>query len=253
MPLMRSLLVLASPFRSALALAVTLILAVTFVALLSSSASAQGPSQSLPACTYEDRETPLSGPGDWPYTLLDTVYALPADYAPDDLVSVNEAGFASGLPVRQLIVADLTALKNAADAAGVALEVQSAYRSYSYQESTFAYWAEREGYEAALTSSARPGHSEHQLGTALDFRSADGPPPWDLDDWRATPEGAWLAENAHRFGFVMSYPAGQEETTCYIYEPWHYRYLGREVAQMVAESGVTLREWLWLQQPAKNP
>jgi D-alanyl-D-alanine carboxypeptidase len=99
--------------------------------------------------------------------------------------------------------------------------------------------------EGGPWSSARAGHSEHQLGTALDFRSARGPDPWDLEDWGATPEGRWLAENAHRFGFVMSYPAGQESVTCYIYEPWHYRYVGREVAQEVMASGLTLREWLW--------
>lgn len=201
--------------------------------------------QPLPACTYEDRETPLKTLDDWPYTLLDTVYRLPAEYAPPDLVSVNAAGFSSGLLVRELVLDDLSALKAAADAAGMGLEVQSAYRSFNYQETTFDYWAELEGYDAALRSSARPGHSEHQLGTALDFRSADGPPAWELADWGTTPEGAWLAEHAPRFGFVMSYPAGKEDVTCYIYEPWHYRYVGREVAQQVTKSGLTLREWLW--------
>ena len=101
------------------------------------------------------------------------------------------------------------------------------------------------GPEAALKTSARPGHSEHQLGTALDFRSADGPPAWELPDWQKTSEGAWLAENGPRFGFVMSYPAGQEAVTCYSYEPWHYRYVGRDAAAELVESGLTLREWLW--------
>ena len=102
--------------------------------------------------------------------------------------------------------------------------------------------------EQALKESARPGHSEHQLGTALDFRSAAGPPAWELDDWAQTPAGAWMAEHAPRFGFVMSYPRGEEETVCYAYESWHYRYVGRDVARTVRESGLTLREWLWQQQ-----
>ena len=69
---------------------------------------------------------------------------------------------------------------------------------------------------------------------------------WDLDDWAATPEGAWLAENAWRFGFVMSYPRGKEAVTCYLYEPWHYRYLGRELAARVRASGLAPREYLWV-------
>jgi len=199
----------------------------------------------LPACGYDDLETPLQTLADWPYTLLDTLYKLPESYAPDDLVPVSEAGLESDHLVRSLVIDDLRALVEAAEAAGHALAVQSAYRSYSYQADTFEYWVAQDGYEAALRSSARAGHSEHQLGTALDFRSADGPPAWELEDWGGTPEGAWLAENAHHYGFVMSYPKGKEAITCYIYEPWHYRYVGREVAQRVVESGLTLREWLW--------
>ena len=200
----------------------------------------------LPACGYEDRPAALTALESWPYTLLDTLYKLPESYVPEDLIPVSDAGVGTDdMPIRGVVMPDLQALLAAADAAGVGLEVQSAYRSYSYQTQTFNYWVERDGLEAALKTSARPGHSEHQLGTALDFRSADGPAAWDLPDWGATPEGAWLAENAARFGFVMSYPAGQEAVTCYSYEPWHYRYVGREVAAEIRASGLTLREWLW--------
>lgn len=200
----------------------------------------------LPPCVYEDRPAALAGYDEWPYTLLDTLYALPESYAPEDLVPLEDAGVGTPeMQVRAVVMDDLRALLGAAEAAGVALAVQSAYRSYSYQESTFAYWVEQGGLDTALKTSARPGHSEHQLGTALDFRSADGPPAWDLADWRETPEGAWLAENAPRFGFVMSYPAGQETVTCYSYEPWHYRYIGQDAAAELAASGLTLREWLW--------
>lgn len=140
---------------------------------------------------------------------------------------------------------DLKALLKAAEDDDIRLEVQSAYRSYSYQVQTFDSWVAQDGYEATLKISARAGHSEHQLGTALDFRSVDGGLAWEQDDWKATPEGAWMADNANRFGFVMSYSAGEERTTCYSYEPWHYRYVGRDVANRVQASGLTLREWLW--------
>ncbi len=204
----------------------------------------------LPACGYEDRPAALTDYESWPYTLLDTLYTLPETYAPEDLVPVSDAGVGTDeMKIRSVVTPDLQALLADAEAADVGLEVQSAYRSYSYQEMTFAFWTEKDGLEAALKTSARPGHSEHQLGTALDFRSAGGPAAWDLPDWRATPEGAWLAENAVRFGFVMSYPEGEEAVTCYSYEPWHYRYVGHEVAAEIKASGLTLREWLWRQSP----
>lgn len=202
--------------------------------------------QPVPPCTFGDIETPRQALADWPYTLLDTSFKLSQRYAPDDLEPLSPLGVGSEtMFVRRVVLTDLQALLAAADSASVALEVQSAYRSYDYQVSTFDYWVAQDGMAAALATSARPGHSEHQLGTALDFRSADGPAAWDVADWRETPEGAWLAQNAPRFGFLMSYPEGQKARTCYAYEPWHYRYVGREVAARVQKSGLTLREWLW--------
>ncbi len=203
---------------------------------------------SLPACRYDDLATTHTDYADWQTTLLDTLYKVPDAYIPPDLVSAAQAGLSDTFKVRSLLVDDLKALVEAAKTAGVPVELQSAYRSYDYQTRTFEYWVAREGQDAALTSSARAGHSEHQLGTALDFRSAGGPAPWDLDDWATTPAGAWLQANAWRYGFVMSYPRGKRDLTCYIYEPWHYRYVGRDVAREVKESGLTLREWLWERQ-----
>ena len=208
-----------------------------------------GSEQALPACGYEDRPTARTAYDDWQYTLLDTLYKLSADYAPSDLVSLRQAGLASDLLVREIIIADLRALVADARAAGHPVAVQSAYRSYDYQARTFDYWVNLNGREAALASSARAGHSEHQLGTVVDLRSQDGPPAWELEDWAETPAGAWSVANAWRYGFVLSYPKDSRDTTCYIYEPWHYRYLGRERAAQIHNSGLTLREWLWTQQP----
>ncbi|MGL4608836.1 MAG: M15 family metallopeptidase [Trueperaceae bacterium] len=207
-----------------------------------------GIAQALPSCSYDDVLTAHQGYEDWALTLLDTIYKLPETYAPPDLVSVAETGLSADYKLRALVLPDLTALVGAARDAGLRLELQSAYRSYSYQAKTFQSWVDKEGLEAALQSSARPGHSEHQLGTAADFRSAGGPAPWDVADWGTTPEGSWLAQHAWEYGFVMSYPSGKQNITCYIYEPWHYRYVGKNVAKAVKESGLTLREWLWERQ-----
>jgi zinc D-Ala-D-Ala carboxypeptidase len=202
----------------------------------------------LPACRYDDVLTTHQGYDDWQLTLLDTIYKLPKSYAPTDLVSAGEAGLSPDYKLRSLVLASLAALIQAAKDAGIDLQLQSAYRSYSYQATVFQGWVNKQGEEAARQSSARPGHSEHQLGTAMDFRSALGPPAWELEDWATTPEGAWLAEHAWQYGFIMSYPKGKEATSCYIYEPWHYRYVGKDAAKEIKESGLTLRAWLWKEQ-----
>ena len=222
------------------------LLAALAALLLAGAAAAE----ELPACAYEDRPALVTAYDDHVLTVLDTVFALPPDYEPPDLVPVSRAfppTYDGGgqLSVRAVVLEDLAALLRDAEAAGVRLAVQSAYRSYDYQVRTFQYWVENDGYEAALATSARPGHSEHQLGTAVDLRSYSGPPAWELEDWAATPEGAWVVANAHRYGFVMSYPRGESDVTCYAYEPWHYRWVGRETAAAIHLSGVTPREYLW--------
>jgi zinc D-Ala-D-Ala carboxypeptidase len=180
------------------------------------------------------------------FTVLDRTYALPAAYVPDDLVPAAEAGVTGPSAtklVRAVLVDDLRAMREAWDAAGLTIAIDSAYRSYADQAATHAAWVDRIGREQADLRTARPGHSEHQLGTAIDVSS----PGWSgrFGDWaRETAEGAWMAEHAWRHGFVMSYPAGAEARTCFGYEPWHYRWIGREAAAEHRESGMTLREFL---------
>ena len=201
----------------------------------------------LPRCTYEDVVTRDRDQGDWASTFLDTVYRLPAGYAPSDLVATRVAG---GGAVRRLVVADLRAMVRDAAASGAPVQVVSAYRSYGTQVYDFAYWTRLSGLPAALLGSARPGHSEHQLGTTLDFTSLGGGLPWRLFDWGATAAGTWMRRNAWRYGFVMSYPMnGSPSKTCYRYEPWHFRYVGRDRAATIRRSGLTLREYLWRERP----
>ena len=95
---------------------------------------------------------------------------------------------------------ELARLRAAALAAGHRLDVVSAYRSYEEQARTFDYWTRVGGYEQALRTSAPPGHSEHQLGTAIDFGDGTAS-PWAYADWAQTPAGAWLATHAADFGF----------------------------------------------------
>lgn len=210
------------------------------------SSSAGGDDRPLPACRYADKPARGDAGDDWATMVLDTTYRLPSDYAPAHLVSTAGAGLNGGYQVSAVMLDDLRALHDAAADAGAAIAIQSAYRSYAYQVATFNHWVEVSGEAAALKASARPGHSEHQLGTAVDVRSADSTvPPWNVDDWALTPAGDWMRENAWTFGFVMSYPKGKASETCYAYEPWHYRYVGRDLARRIHDSGETPRRFLW--------
>ena len=126
------------------------------------------------------------------------------------------------------ILESLRQLNEAARADSVDLSIVSAYRSYQYQAELYEHWVQKENgdIEAADRYSARPGHSEHQLGTALDFSSAE------INDevgfhFSGTRAGEWLRGNAERFGFYLSFPEGREEKTGFMHESWHYRYWGK--------------------------
>jgi D-alanyl-D-alanine carboxypeptidase len=231
---------------------------------LAAPAVAQDPPAlaAVPACVVADRVVAADPDADAATLLLDLEWRLPEGYAPTDLVGIATAGFEGELQVRAVVVDDLRALREAAVAAGVRLAVQSAYRSEAYQARVHDGWRTALGAERAALVSARPGHSEHQLGTAIDLRSADGPPAWDLDDWAATPEGRWVAEHALAFGFVVSYPRDALATACYDYEPWHLRWVGRDVAARYAAAvdvagradgrateAVPFRVWLHVEHP----
>ena len=167
-------------------------------------------------------------------------------YAPSDVVDIP-ASMTGGRSrrIREAILDELVAMIEAAAEDGVTLTVVSAYRSYDSQARIFSRYVRDYGEEAANRFSARPGQSEHQLGTTLDF--GDTPHDWSAR-FADTPAGKWLRENAHYFGFAMSYPRDSEEITGYIFEPWHYRYIGMEAALEWHESGLTLFEYLWFRQ-----
>jgi len=197
----------------------------------------------LPTCAYRDVLAPDAGYGQYPYTLLDTTFKLRRTYAPPDL---RAAGVAGGGQIRSVAVKDLRAMFAAADKAAAPLAVVSSYRSYARQTSTFAYWVRVEGYQKARLSSARAGHSEHQLGTAIDVTSLHGRDPWLYDDWGKTKAGSWMRTHAWIYGFVLSYPkTSSPSRTCYKYEPWHFRFVGRATAKAIQDSHLSPREWFW--------
>ncbi|MBQ3861890.1 MAG: M15 family metallopeptidase, partial [Clostridia bacterium] len=131
----------------------------------------------------------------------------------------------------------LDALSAGAAANGLSIYAISGYRSYEYQLGLYDRYVARDGKAEADRYSARAGHSEHQTGLAVDVNSLE----YAFAD---TAEGQWLAAHCAEYGFILRYPEGKEEITGYRYEPWHIRYLGVETAKKVAESGLTLEEYL---------
>lgn len=123
------------------------------------------------------------------------------------------------------------------NASGYGMSIISGYRSYEQQVETFEKWCELDGYDEARYYSAKPGHSEHQTGLALDITSLE-------QSYGDTDEGRWLAANCHKYGFIIRYPEDKSEIMGYIYEPWHIRYLGESTAKLVHDSGLTLEEFL---------
>ena len=132
-----------------------------------------------------------------------------------------------------------------AAAAGVGITAVSGFRTAEDQAHIHVSYAASYGEEAADGISARQGHSEHQTGLAVDIGNADGTCALEAC-FEATPAGAWAAENAHRYGFVIRYPAGRENVTGFAYEPWHLRYVGPEIAEELHQTGKTLEEFAGL-------
>jgi zinc D-Ala-D-Ala carboxypeptidase len=198
----------------------------------------------IPACSQGDEPVEGDPLADWATIVIDTGRALPAEFAPGDLVEVTAAGFAQRDRVREFVILDLAALRLAAEANGTPIIVVSAYRSFAYQEGLFRDEADRVGEARAAAGVARPGHSEHQLGTALDILN---PEAGELSAAFAdTPAGQWVAAHAHEYGFVLSYPDDARDRSCYEFEPWHLRYVGRDIAAQIHDSGLSPREWFLL-------
>ena len=150
-------------------------------------------------------------------------YSLPASYYPGGLLPNCSAAFKT--------------MQAAAAEEGLDIYVSSGFRSYSTQESIYDRYCSYDGRAEADRYSARPGHSEHQTGLAIDLNTIE----YSFAD---TPEGKWVEENCWKYGFILRYPENKEAQTGYRYEPWHIRYLGVNTATAVYNSGLCLEEYL---------
>lgn len=178
--------------------------------------------------------------------LVNKEYALPEDYNPTDLVYPDvRFTFKEKIEKRQMRSEAAAALEKmfaGAEQDGIYLAGVSAYRSHSTQTSLFNRYVKKDGLDKAKTYSAVPGHSEHETGLAIDVSGSDGKCAAE-DCFGGTEEAKWLAEHAPEYGFIIRYPEGKEEITGYKYEPWHLRYVGKEIAAEIAERDITLEEY----------
>lgn len=163
--------------------------------------------------------------------IANKTYPLPSDYNPGENTEAKAA--------LNKMFADAKAEKN------LDMWVCSGFRSYTVQKNLYNSYVRRDGVKNADRYSARPGYSEHQTGLAFDINYADS-------RFTGTAQAVWLAENAHKYGFILRYPEGKESVTGYMYEPWHYRYIGVENAEKIYASGLTLEEYFGITSVYKN-
>ncbi|QTD43413.1 D-alanyl-D-alanine carboxypeptidase family protein [Sporosarcina sp. Te-1] len=156
-------------------------------------------------------------------------YPLPSTYAPGESKEAR-AAFDEMAAEAKLSDINLTAF--------------STYRAYDYQVTLYNRYVKKDGKAAADRYSARPGYSEHQTGLAFDIGEENNQQHWASSSFGETVAGKWVAANAHRYGFILRYPKGKEDITGYMHEAWHFRYVGKGIAEEIYKQDITLEEYL---------
>ncbi|NLC31979.1 MAG: M15 family metallopeptidase [Clostridiales bacterium] len=173
--------------------------------------------------------------------LVNQTYQLGEDYIPGDLQQPAAAGNSSGTLMRKQAADHLDALFASAKEAGYTLIAVSGYRSFATQRNIYSRKLSS-GAKNAKLYVAPPGASEHQLGLAMDL-GRKGKTKLNAA-FGSSDEGAWVAENAHRFGFIIRYKDGWQDITGYAPEPWHVRYVSQEHAQHIFELDIPLEQYV---------
>ena len=170
--------------------------------------------------------------------LVNKYHKLKSDYVPDNLVTIDSK-YGKPLQLEKTVYEAYIEMFNAAKEEGMNLYIRSPYRSYTTQNGLYERYAAQDGYSKADTYSARPGYSEHQTGLAFDVTTSTT----TLGTFESTKEFTWMKENAYKYGFILRYPKGKENITGYIYEAWHYRYVGKDVAKQIHDEDLTFEEY----------
>lgn len=178
----------------------------------------------LPNQTLPNEPTYIKG-----ILLANKIYPLPSTFAPEENPEARQA---------------LNQMLEAAKQQGFDLVAFSGYRSFEYQTTLYNNYVNRDGQAAADRYSARPGYSEHQTGLAFDIGERGKEDLWLTEEFGETPAGQWLFAHAQEYGFILRFPQNKEGITGYMYESWHYRYVGKDIAKEIAKQSITLEEYL---------
>ena len=203
-----------------------------------------GQPQTNDASGYSENPKPAEDGG--LMILVNKEYYLSRDYIPDDLAPIRYYATdrsPEGRYMRKEAADQFNRMAEAAAADGFEIVMTTAYRSYGFQSTLYNNYVKAHGQKEADRFSARPGHSEHQTGLAVDI-SAPSVGYALTQDFEGTPEWEWLMEHGREYGFILRYPKGKTQITGYMYEPWHFRYVGLEAAKEIEESAITLEEYL---------
>lgn len=172
--------------------------------------------------------------------LVNKYYKLSENYEPDDLVHVSSNYGGNGQYMKEEAFLEYKKMYTDMKVLGLNLLIRSSYRSYNYQSGLYNNYVLKDGKKNADTYSARPGYSEHQTGLAIDVGT---PSTKNLGDFEYTKEYEWMIENAHNYGFILRYQEDTTDITGYMYEPWHFRYVGIDVATYIKENNITYEEY----------
>lgn len=172
--------------------------------------------------------------------IVNKYYKLESDYIPNDLVHLTSTYGGNGQYITSEAFEHYKKMYTDMKVLGLNLLVRSSYRSYTYQNNLYNNYVANDGKANADTYSARPGHSEHQTGLAIDVGT---PNTYNLGDFLYTDEYEWMMQNAHKYGFILRYPENAVHITGYMYEPWHFRYVGVDAATYIKENNITYEEY----------
>ena len=208
------------------------------------SADAAAEQPQMPMMATSQDAYPLEAATDDILVLVNKTHPVTRDYVAPDLVTVEHCdpnvGNADTKKMRKTAADAIEELITGAKADGYDIVMRTGYRSYDYQDYLFDSYASKYGEEEANTYSARPGQSEHQTGWCCDV----GVIGVGLTDFDYRPEAVWVADNCWKYGFILRYPADKTDITGYIYESWHIRYVGKDVAKYIYDNGLVLEEYL---------
>lgn len=171
--------------------------------------------------------------------LVNKFCELSSDYLPTNVKEISSRYAYSDNFILDDVLDFYKEMFKAAETDGAKLVISSGYRSYQDQEETYNQYLKARGRDYVNSYVALPGHSEHQTGFAFDILTLGA----NTSNFEETKEFSWLKNNAYKYGFIMRYPKGKEKITGYQYEPWHYRYVGKEVALKIHEEDITFDEY----------